>query len=101
MNKMRVVGLALPVCITAIIVAQIIFIGLKPTFFSSWAFLCLMGVYLGRFLYLRSNDREAAFFSTRIRPTDSADRRFSTEWVALAGAVLLIVLTLLLPVLRA
>jgi hypothetical protein len=97
---MRLAGIALPISIAVIVVLQMIFVGLKSSLFASWAFLLFMGVYLGRFLYLRSQGREAAFFSTRIRPTDSDDRRLSTEWVALAGAVFLIVLTLLLPVLR-
>lgn len=101
MNKMRVVGLALPVCIGIIIAAQMVLLGLKPGLYSSWAFLFLMGVYLGRFLHLRSRGREAAFFSTRIRPTDSDERRGSTEWVALVGAACLVLLTLLLPLLRA
>jgi hypothetical protein len=101
MNKMRFAGIALPVSIGAIIVGQMVVVGLKSSLYASWAFLFFMGAYLGRFLYLRSQGREAAFFSTRIRPTDSGERRLSTEWVALAGAVFLVVLTLLLPVLRA
>ena len=100
MNKLRFAGLALPVCIGVIIVAQMIVVGLKPSLYTSWAFLFFMGAYLGRFMYQRSRGREAAFFSTRIRPTDSDERRLSTEWVALAGAVFLVILTLLLPVLR-
>lgn len=100
MNKMYVAGLALPVCIGAVIAAQMVAIGLDQTYYTSWAFMFFMGAYLGRFLYLRSQGREAAFFSTRIRPTDAEERRFSTEWVALVGALFLIVVTVLLPVLR-
>ena len=59
-----------------------------------------MACYLGWFLHRRSLNREAAFFSTRIRPDDSGQRRYSVELVAMVGASFLIALCLLLPWLR-
>lgn len=100
MNMMRVTGLALPVCIGAVIAAQMAALGLNSTYCTSWAFAFFMGAYLGRFLYQRSQGREASFFSTRIRPSDSEDRRYSAELAALIGAWFLVVVTILLPVLR-
>lgn len=100
MNRMRFAGVALPLCVGAIIVVQMFVVGITSSLYTSWAFLFFMATYLGRFLFLRSEGREAAFFSTRIRPTDSDERRLSTEWVALAGAAFLVGLTLLLPMLR-
>ena len=98
MNRLRFVGVALPICISVIIVAQMVVVGLKSSLLTSWAFLLFMGIYLGRFLYLRACGREAAFFATRIGQSDTDEEPGLTEWVALAGAAFLIILTLLIPV---
>lgn len=96
--RLRLVGVALPICISVIIGAQMVVVGLKPSLLTPWAFLLFMGIYLGRFLYLRACGREAAFFATRIGQSDIDEEPGFPEWVALAGAAFLIVLTLLTPV---
>jgi hypothetical protein len=99
MNKLRVAGVALPVIIGLIIAAQIFAVGMKPSLYAPWAFIFFNGAYLGRFMYLLSQGREATFFSTTITPTDTRERRLSAEGGAWFGAALLIMTTLLVPVL--
>lgn len=98
---MRLLALGTPSAVLAIIVIQVLLMGLRSSYLSSWAALAGMSAYLGLFLHRRSRNLEAAFFSTRLRPTDDDGRTGSVEAVAMGGSIFLVALTLLLPWLRA
>ena len=74
----------------AVALAQLTHFGLEKRFVASWLFIVFMSLYLGWFLGQRSRNQEAAFFSTRIRPTDSEGRKASVDLIAMLGATFLV-----------
>ena len=99
-KTMRMTSRALPIATGAIVLAQLAHFGPEKRFAASWIFLTLMSLYLGWFIWKRSSDQEATFFSTRIRPTDSDGDKSSVDLVAMVGAVAIVGLAALLPWLR-
>jgi Ca2+/Na+ antiporter len=99
-SRRKLLAVSLPISVALIIICQMILLGPKPSLYSSWAFLMFMAAYLGWFLFRRSENREASFFSTRVRATDSDQTQLSVDWVASAGAIFLIGLAVVLPWLR-
>ena len=97
---MRKVAYGLPASICLAVVAQLLWFGWNARFIASWVFLSFMSCYLGWFLNRRSQNQEAAFFSTRIRPDDSEGRKSSVDLFGVLGAIVLVVLSLFLPWLR-
>jgi hypothetical protein len=98
---MHALSIITPVAVLMIIAIQLLLFGVHASYISSWIMLIFMSFYLAWFLRRRSQDTEAAFFSTRVRATDDEARKLGAETVAVAGAAFIVLLTLLLPWLRA
>ncbi len=96
-SLLRKTSIALPAAVCFIVIGQAIHFGWHLRLALSWAYLVFMAVYLAWFLNRRSHDQEAAFFSTRIRPSDNDRRKSSADYMALLSAPFLVVLTLALP----
>jgi TRAP-type uncharacterized transport system fused permease subunit len=69
-------------------------------FLIAGAILLAASGFLARFLSRRSKNLEAAFFATRILPTDSEATKTSTDVVALVVAAALLLGALFLPLLK-
>jgi hypothetical protein len=100
-RSMRALSIITPVAVLMIIAVQLLHFGIHTSYVASWIMLTFMSFYLSWFLRRRSQDAEAAFFSTRVRPTDDEARKLGTETVAMAGTAVIILLTLFLPWLQA
>ena len=91
--------LLLPFLITILFIINLIFSDFSASFFTVWAGLISISIYLGRFLDKKSRDEEAGFFSITIRPTDSEDRKMQGDLIGLIWPPLLLLLALFYPLL--
>lgn len=72
----------------------------SKNFLIAGAILLAASGFLARFLFRRSRNLEAAFFATRILPSDSEATKKSTDVVAMMVAVALLLGALFLPLLK-
>jgi len=90
---MRFVSFALPIAFSGLLAMGVLIAGIARVGLFSAAAGLLFSLYAGRFLHRRSKNLEAVFFSTRVRPSDSEDRKFQCELGVLMGAAVLVLAT--------
>jgi hypothetical protein len=100
-RSMHALSIITPVAVLTIIAIQLLLFGIHTSYIASWIMLAFMSFYLAWFLRRRSQDAEAAFFSTRVRSTDDEVRKLGAETMAIAGTAVIVLLTLFLPWLQA
>ena len=98
---MQGLSIITPVAVLMIITVQLLNFGVCASYVPSQVMLALLSFYLAWFLRRRAKDAEAAFFSTRVRPTDDEARKLGAETAAIVGTAVIVILTLFLPWLRA
>src|SRR5262249_1297932 len=90
---MYYVSYLLPGGVAALFLASFLVHGLSRVGPFAMIFGLFFSAYVGRYLNRRSRDLEAVLVSTRIRPSDSEDRKFQGDLGALCGAALLFAAT--------
>jgi hypothetical protein len=87
---MAVVSYALPLIVGSLFLVGALLTQVGRLELISVAAGSFVSLCAARFLHRRSRNLEAVFFSTRVRPTDSEDRKFQCEIGALVGAAILV-----------